>query len=416
MQPTQYRCGGISSSLLRKLKAVEVPNAWIRSRFESVSIMMKERYAGPNAPVGLDASHALTSLRFFAAFYVLLFHAVPVLLSTTSLPVWFDQLVSFGYVSVSFFFLLSGYILTVAYLGVRPKLRTRQAFYRARFARVYPLFMLTLLFDSPDWFVGHAKEFGGYAAALRPTCAILAAHLLMLQAWIPHLRGIDRPNWSLSVETFFYLIFPFVAPKIWKLRSRSVALLAGAIWISGLMLVFLFAGHISLDALMFMPAFHLGTFMIGIALARWQFLHQVRLEANGTTAYWLLAAALALSLATLVAAPPASRAYLNDGLLAPIFILVVIAVSLNGCGPSTWLGNRYLRLLGDSSYALYLFHFPMLHYFQRLHLARGWLPFAIYVVICLIVSVLSFRYFETPWRMRLAHHAPEPYALRSEPM
>jgi hypothetical protein len=92
--------------------------------------------------------HALTSLRFFAAFYVVLFHTVPLVFGDRMQATLTQRAISLGYVSVSFFFLLSGYILAMVYLRSGRPIDKRN-FSSARFARVYPLFLVTLLADTP---------------------------------------------------------------------------------------------------------------------------------------------------------------------------------------------------------------------------------------------------------------------------
>lgn len=345
-----------------------------------------------------DSSRSLTSLRFFAALYVVLFHSAGVLAGLPnphSLPA---RAVSLGYVSVSFFFLLSGYILAIAYCGSSRKIADKRRFYIARFARVYPLFLLTLFLDTPDWLVARAKELGGFAPALRQTALVLVPHLLMLHAWFPSLRGIDRPNWSLSVEAFLYLLFPFAAARIWKLGTAQILPLAVFFWIGGQAVLYLCAHLLSQDALMFPPIFHLSTFLLGIALARWHFLHEARLESIPGFTSLCLIFSIALSIPVILSQGAFPKAYLNDGLLAPIFIGFILAVAVNGKWPARILSNRALLLLGDSSYALYLFHFPILHYAQRLHLHKGWDVLAAYILFCITVSIVSYRYFETPLR------------------
>jgi len=79
--------------------------------------------------------HPLTSIRFFAAFYVVLYHTRWGVTPGSAL----DQSLSMGTASVSFFFLLSGYILALVYLRDGQPVPKRK-FYVARFARIYPLY------------------------------------------------------------------------------------------------------------------------------------------------------------------------------------------------------------------------------------------------------------------------------------
>ena len=87
--------------------------------------------AGSSA-VRLDA---LTGLRWWAAFMVFLFHMRVFAPLPGPLAAVFDQ----GYLGVTFFFVLSGFVLTWA---IRPGSRTRD-FYQSRFARIYPLYLAT---------------------------------------------------------------------------------------------------------------------------------------------------------------------------------------------------------------------------------------------------------------------------------
>jgi peptidoglycan/LPS O-acetylase OafA/YrhL len=78
---------------------------------------------------------ALTSLRFFAALHVVCFHFLA--FKIVSGERWLGQISSIGYVGVSFFFVLSGFILVYTYAGRDIPARD---FWRARFARIYPAF------------------------------------------------------------------------------------------------------------------------------------------------------------------------------------------------------------------------------------------------------------------------------------
>lgn len=349
-----------------------------------------------------DTYHGLTSLRFFAAFYVVLYHSLNPMVSGVEQHAFVQRAISLGYASVSFFFLLSGYILAVAYLKTGRDLRLRKRFYVARFARIYPLFALTLVLDTPDWFVAHARNFGGYLAALLPTTGVVFEHLLMLQAWFPSQRGMDRPNWSLSAEAFFYLLFPLIALRIWTLRSRAICLLALALWTGGQLLLLLADRYLSIDALMFVPLFHLSTFLLGITLARWQHLNKHRLNSLSNWSITLLLMIAGMATATFFIWPDlCAKQYLNDGLLAPIFAVMILVVSMDKRLPAKLLGNGVLRELGHASYALYLIHVPILHLAQHLHLPHTWTLYGVYLALCIALSLLSLNFIEIPLRGRV---------------
>src|SRR3954470_9302060 len=91
---------------------------------------------------------ALTGIRFFAAFHVLLLHTTLRYLGHA--PIWVQNIVGSGYVGVSLFFILSGFILTYSYSpdGHADVTRKRE-FWAARFARIYPVYALGLLLAGP---------------------------------------------------------------------------------------------------------------------------------------------------------------------------------------------------------------------------------------------------------------------------
>ena len=79
---------------------------------------------------------ALTSLRFFAALHVVIFHLYSI--HVTEGPAWYRNLSSLGYVGVSLFFVLSGFILVYTYAG---RAWTAVTFWQARIARIYPAYL-----------------------------------------------------------------------------------------------------------------------------------------------------------------------------------------------------------------------------------------------------------------------------------
>ena len=137
---------------------------------------------------------ALTGIRFFAAFYVVLFHSLPWLDAHYHLATQVRIFLSNGYLSVCLFFILSGFILSYTYEGHSSGGVNRAKFWESRFARIYPVYFLSLLVALP--FSWHELSFSSGAAVL-----------LMVQAWNPlqpQITGVwNYRAWFLSVEAFF---------------------------------------------------------------------------------------------------------------------------------------------------------------------------------------------------------------------
>ena len=345
---------------------------------------------------------ALTSLRFFAALYVVFHHAFVIPSFLTWIPPngVVGRFLGLGYVAVSFFFLLSGYILGIVYLqrGGTVDLRS---FYSARFARVYPLFFLTLVIDTPNLLAMKVADYGLSGGLVR-TAIRFVANTFMLQAWYPPWRGIDNPNWSLSAETFFYLAFPFLGIALWKLRGMTFWLASGAMYLGGQLLVFWVAPRISAESATFLPILHLSTFAMGILLARWQTRRGEqpgrlgRIGSLGPSLVTILA--VACFCAAVNWSPLIPRYALYDGLLAPVFIGVIWSFSHSDWLPARILSVPWLVVLGEASFGLYLIHFPVLHLFEHLGWDRRSSLFPVFLFVNVGLSVLSFYYFEVPMR------------------
>jgi peptidoglycan/LPS O-acetylase OafA/YrhL len=288
-------------------------------------------------------------------------------------------------VSASFFFLLSGY-------------------FAARFARLYPLYFVVLVLDTPELLVPEVQR-SGMKSGLTKTASIFAANLLMLQVWKgSRLLRINLPSWSLCVEAFFYVCFPLLGVLLWKLRGARLWMTAFALYASRQELVWGMRPHLNLEMVLTLPPLHLSTFALGILLARWQTLQQQRKD-KAQVRVWQVSTVVALSAGGLfgsVLLVPffGVPAPYNNGLLAPIFAGFVWALSVIPTPLSRWLCSRWLVALGNASYALYLVHMPILSLFLHFRwVTHAFYP--VYLALCVGLSLLSFRYFETPARLWL---------------
>ena len=148
----------------------------------------------------------LTSLRFFAAL-VVVFHHLGYFMPPAAHEV--TDFLQKGYLGVDFFFILSGFILVHVY---SEKLQaghcTARSFYVRRFARIYPLHLLTLLLMVPLFYTQLGFGFVGDSPDSFPVRTFLD-HLLMIHAWgMESTLRLNAPSWSISAEWFAYLFFP----------------------------------------------------------------------------------------------------------------------------------------------------------------------------------------------------------------
>src|SRR6516165_2526238 len=124
---------------------------------------------------------ALTGLRFLAAAHVLFFHAG--LAGLPGVPVWIKNVAAHADLSVSLFFVLSGFILTYNYFDpVRGCRTSDREFWAARFARVYPVYLLGLVLAIPLLLNDLAQEDG---TPLVTKIAAIVLVVVLPQSWLP---------------------------------------------------------------------------------------------------------------------------------------------------------------------------------------------------------------------------------------
>jgi peptidoglycan/LPS O-acetylase OafA/YrhL len=280
---------------------------------------------------------SLTGVRFLAALTVLLGHSTVV---TGQRWNWF---MNFGGTAVSCFFVLSGMVLAWSCLGMGAR-----EFYRRRVARIYPTYLVALVFA---WLV---TSWLGWSTQWRSWIAMVT----LTQCWFPHasqLTAMLTPAWSLSDEAFFYLCFPLLAALVARM-SRP-----GRQWLA------------------------LGCFGWTIAMTWLLISHSAQ---NGNSTYWLCYMFPPSRMPEFVLGIIAALE-LRDGLRVPGWaplgafgLALIVRFEVLGTSwtePYTpfvvlgllWLGSRdlldarsFLRspamlALGAWSYAMYLFHFPL---------------------------------------------------------
>ena len=359
---------------------------------------------GPQ-PVKASKLDQLTSLRFFAALMIVVHHAES-MMGVKSIGVNWGQ-------GVSFFFVLSGFILNYVY----PRLDTLSdtaRFLRARVARIWPAhiacFLLGFTLTPYTWDTGTAL-----------------ANLLLVHAWVPksaYYFSYNGVSWSVSTEAFFYLAFPLL---IFRWRSSWAIKFAGAC--AGLVALFWIVDHLALPSygsplgeeselvtqhglIYIHPVTRIFEFILGMVVATLWRKHRRPLRTWLSSA--LEVAALLLCATTMAYGNQIAhhaQALFSSGALTlwishsgSLFAFaLLIAVMANGGGVvSRALATPALVLAGEISFSIYLLHYMLLAVVVRDASYLTNIPESLlllgYFIFLLSLSYLMWVWVEVPGR------------------
>ncbi len=384
----------------------------------------------PPSPSERRSLPALTGLRFFLAVWVVVFHVIP---GTPGLAIpWLPQapdgvscLLRTGYVAVTVFFALSGFVLAYNY-DLRKQWHRRQhrQFAIARFARIYPAYFIGLLSLTP---VAIYRVWQGIPSGEYELSKGLL-NVFLLQAWAPRAALTwNFPGWSLSCEAFFYAAFPVIGYFLWKLERRATMLAAlGLLW--GLCLAAPLAaalipirgfGDVAaaggvpgpeaefwVNLISYNPLAGLPAFCAGIVLAHFyrSLPPDSRWFGRGD---WLSIPAVTLIVLVLANADRIPLALVHNGLLLPFYAALILGLALGGGLLGRMLALSPLVFLGNASYAMYILHFPIAEWlvlagkFFAYHAFEGvrWVAFYTFVVVA--GSSLFYKFAEEPLHLKL---------------
>lgn len=351
----------------------------------------------------------LDSLRFFAALFVVLGH-IPLNQESRGLPhpswgAFFYR----GSPAVSFFFTLSGFLITYLLLdeGERTGTIDVRRFYLRRVCRIWPLYFAVV---AAGLFVYNAllPRLGiAYPVEYRLPLAIAlyAALLPNLMNSLYTVGGILNPLWSIGVEEQFYLAW---APAVKRLRRLLPALCWTVLALS--FLLFCLArldvfGAGRAKGFVGQLRFH---YMAAGALCAWA-LHERRERFLAWAPFRsrALQVALLLLLLDYYLATFLHWGWLGEEVLQLVlYPWLIVDVAANP-RRLLHLGNRALEHLGTISYGIYMLHMLAVYAASALALRAGWarLPLPLYLAayyatalaLTLLLAQLSYRFFELPF-------------------
>jgi peptidoglycan/LPS O-acetylase OafA/YrhL len=352
------------------------------------------------AKIKKDRLAALSGLRCFAALNIVFFHF--------SNPKWFGPfapIVANGYTSVSFFLLMSGFILAYNYdARARAGRLKAKNFWIARFSRLYPVYVLALVVSLgmlvDEW---HARTHAQFLLGITLTP-------LLLQGWSPSLSTFwNTPAWTMCTEAFFYLIFPVVIllkrPKrlgallLWMLFLWGCGMILPSLYMyfkpDGIQHVTRYSDGFWIRALKFTPPPHIPSFFFGIALADLD----SRLPRGARSRLWMGLLGIAAIYTILYYGKYMPFPMMHDGLMMPLFGLAILGLAGHNF-IARFFGFYPFVAVGQASYCLYILHFNLwnilhnTHVLNRLGVAQydPWLSYALLIG----TAVLVMKFFEKP--------------------
>jgi peptidoglycan/LPS O-acetylase OafA/YrhL len=344
------------------------------------------RTAGTQPVVPRRRLGTVSALRLVAATWMVGYHLwVTRLLEGFALPRAVGSMLAGGSALTGMFIMLSGFMMHYAYTDVAGALRTSaRELWIGRVARLWPIMLASHLLAIP--FALGGKDVYGAAEAFGRGIAVT----LGVQAWIPAWAfSYNGPAWTISVLLLCYAIFPYATAWLRRRGVAQLVLIVAGCWAAMLLPTTLHFARLAtgftpasdapdsvLEAMLHaFPPFRLPDFIAGMALAR--LLATQRLVAARTLA---LVGVLAFGgVVAFLAAPLAlPERFVANGLLSPLFGLVLLGAASAPESLERVLDRLRLAALGEASLSLFLLHMPLMLALAAVG-RRGLLPHAAFV-------------------------------------
>lgn len=266
-----------------------------------------------------------------------------------------------------------------------------------RFARIYPVYLLAILLII------------GIKLGSDVNVPDLFLSLFMFQSWIPgKALVINLPGWSLSVELLFYVTFPFLINIIYtkqKLKFTTIWIIL--FWLVSQILFHLIVYGVikipnySIRDIHYHPLMHLNEFLVG-NLAGLFFVKKLKNHQNN----YLIIILIIIALIILLLRFPIGLIF-HNGLLAVLFVPLILFISMSNDKITTVFSQNIFIFLGEMSFGLYILQAPIWIVFSDYRMQKYLgldkqldfsISFLIRLTLLLIISALSYLFFEKPLR------------------
>ncbi|MCU7924359.1 MAG: acyltransferase [Candidatus Thiodiazotropha sp. (ex Dulcina madagascariensis)] len=334
-----------------------------------------------------------------------------------------------GFIGVDVFFVLSGYLIT----GLLQRELERNgriafmSFYARRLKRLLPalITMLIVAFLAGQWILSAVEARAQLESA--PFAATWTSNLYYTFTIFDYFdelssRDLFLHTWSLGLEEQFYLVWPVILLLMFRFSEkwRVGGMFGMKLLFAGLMVIFFLSLALSLywtanlpqSAFYLMPSriwqFSLGAIVYLVFLGKPSSATILGFDISKAHAWIALGAGLILIFGSAVVLHP-GMAYPGFYALAPSFGAAMAIAAGHGlsAGNGGPLAHPVMVWIGDRSYSIYLWHWPVFVLGFSLGYKGQGLPAIAMVLLSLLAAMLSYRFIERPfWKGRLSHAIP----------
>lgn len=321
-----------------------------------------------------------------------------------------------GFLGVTVFFVLSGYLITGILISEVEEEGTidLKNFWLRRIRRLVPAVMsmaVVIIFVSAV--VNRVIFTKG--------CKDFLASVLGFNNWwqifnkVSYFEAAGVPSpfthcWSLAIETQFYLIYPLILLAVYKLaksrgdgRAKRGLLFAGVTLllalISVILMIVLFDPQQDASRIYYGTDTRAFSLLFGALLAiLWEY-RMVPRRLSASVNMVLGSVSFAVLFVMTIAINGSSNFWYRGGQFVGtiLTVLVIYAVSGRKTWLSTFLSHPVLKWIGDRSYSIYLWHYPIILLISKGIKASWWITL-IELVLSVVLAELSYRFIETPIR------------------
>lgn len=357
----------------------------------------------------------LTSLRFIAALAVFGSH-LSILQINEKYSSFYNRILYEGYLGVTFFFMLSGFILTYNYHSKFKVLDSHslKKFYFARFTRIYPVYLLTFLIAVPivwnDYILDPIKMI--YTAF---------ANLTMVHSFIPIFTvyfSYNAPSWSISDEMFFYVLFPFViyiSLKIMKSSSIYIPLfIAVIIYVLYFYFVWQYKDVDKAHWLFYISPFtRLGDFLIGVFIGMC-FIRKKEINLSYKVFSFLEISSILLLFVPFYYFMEIHQSLRFGVYYTPFFAIIIFIFAFQKGFISRLISSKRLIYLGEISFSFYMVHLSIINYLSKItYLYERPIVFVLVALLSsIMLSHVIYKYYELPTRNKLRNWSKQHNSLQ----